>query len=433
MSSSKKSDSGAKDQLYNEFEAWIKRIAVTAYGEASHKDYVYVLNPFTLSWNDNDVSRLRRLITDVIPKISSQSIDRELENTVKNLFSQVQLNSDIQNNEWSLLPQKVLDTGDTSKELQGLLTYLKSSVGKDTFSIPIQGIKFSPELQSLTINNSVLFPISEETFSKENFRDKNIEEIRKIFEAAGCFLKIFDVEGDPEFRAQQAMIKANEIVDILNFLFASCKQRIQRGYHKINIVGQPSSNLPQVYISPKSYAWKRLATQFHEINEEVIQQLKEFGAYQVENIFHKAQDKNSPILNRIKSAVTWYSSAVNADIPEIQFVSLMTALEILLVGEISKDPNQNSGSISQRLSERVAFLLGNNYQKRLELEKKAKQLYGLRSDIVHGGKKLNDIESLFELESIVRTIVVVLLKHDFQTWETFIDWEKRQKYTSLMD
>jgi len=118
---------------------------------------------------------------------------------------------------------------------------------------------------------------------------------------------------------------------------------------------------------------------------------------------------------------------VDADSPEEKFVNLAIALESLLIGKEGKGPYATTGSINQRIGERVAFLLGDDFERRVNLEKTAKQLYSLRSAIVHSGESVTQ-ENLAQMDNLVVQVVLAFLKHEFNTWSEFREWIARERY-----
>lgn len=133
------------------------------------------------------------------------------------------------------------------------------------------------------------------------------------------------------------------------------------------------------------------------------------------------------IARRIQRAVTWYSKAVDADTPEEKFVNLAIALESLLIGDEGKGPYATTGSIKQNLGERVAFLLEDDFESRQRRFKETKELYDLRSAIVHRGKQVTK-EDLARMDKLVKQVTLTFLTYEFKSWTIFQEWIARQKY-----
>jgi hypothetical protein len=108
-------------------------------------------------------------------------------------------------------------------------------------------------------------------------------------------------------------------------------------------------------------------------------------------------------------------------------VNLAIALESLLIGQEGKGPYATTGSINQRIGERVAFLLGDDFESRVYLEKTAKELYGLRSAIVHSGESVTQ-DDLAQMDDLVVQVILAFLKHEFNTWAEFCEWIAHERY-----
>jgi hypothetical protein len=74
----------------------------------------------------------------------------------------------------------------------------------------------------------------------------------------------------------------------------------------------------------------------------------------------------------------------------------MISLEALLLRETNA---RDRGEMRFRLSSRIAWLLGSNRDERASLARRARDLYDLRSTLVHGGEPDLDIRALCERAS----------------------------------
>jgi len=90
--------------------------------------------------------------------------------------------------------------------------------------------------------------------------------------------------------------------------------------------------------------------------------------------------------------------------PEIRFLLLISSFESLLLTKNDRD------YLGKKLSEKTAFLLESEYQKRIDLYKLMKKFYGQRSALVHSGKsKISDMD-VRNLENIFRAVVFRILE-----------------------
>lgn len=112
-----------------------------------------------------------------------------------------------------------------------------------------------------------------------------------------------------------------------------------------------------------------------------------------------AKPKSTEIERKLLLSSKMYWLALQSASPEITFISLMSALESLLLGEGDRD------YIGLKISEKVAFLLSEEQEKRLQIFKTMKRFYTIRSSLVHGkGGKASIVE-----QADVTTIIGIFL------------------------
>lgn len=120
----------------------------------------------------------------------------------------------------------------------------------------------------------------------------------------------------------------------------------------------------------------------------------------------KVGKRLNPLEERVLRAVEWIGEASQEASIQSGFLKAAIALELLLV---NKDSSHISPSITARLSETVALLLGSTPEKRAELERLTKKLYGIRSAVAHSGASSVGWEDLSHLLNIGRAAVHTLL------------------------
>lgn len=108
----------------------------------------------------------------------------------------------------------------------------------------------------------------------------------------------------------------------------------------------------------------------------------------------------------------------------LKIVNYVIALESLF--------NTDSGEISHKVSERIAFLLSDSSQKRLEIFMNIKKAYSFRSKIVHGDNLRSDYENLKTL-SITLDMYLRSLLTQYRDFFDNTDEEKlRRKFNDLI-
>lgn len=93
------------------------------------------------------------------------------------------------------------------------------------------------------------------------------------------------------------------------------------------------------------------------------------------------KQNKSDIEKRIFNAAIWIGKAIKDPDRRRSFFQLIIALE----NHFQYDPKEHvRAGITQQLAEYIGFILGHNTEERMEMYRKVKELYRLRSDLVHG-------------------------------------------------
>ena len=130
----------------------------------------------------------------------------------------------------------------------------------------------------------------------------------------------------------------------------------------------------------------------------------------IEGVVRDAVDRVESLLKRrrnkvdelILMAVRWGGRATVAKTPEESFLLFAIALECVVLP-------QQSGELTYRLSQRIARLIGENVDQRLNLSRIAKSLYAIRSKIVHSGHYEVTEEQRDEVRAAAKEVIVRLL------------------------
>jgi hypothetical protein len=132
------------------------------------------------------------------------------------------------------------------------------------------------------------------------------------------------------------------------------------------------------------------------------------------------KSQRNEIEERIISAMQWAGRATVEDRNEEAFLLYAIALESLIM---ERGP---SAELNFRLIHRIAHLLGTDFESRKNIRERTKELYKIRSKIVHTGSfEVSDSDlqymRLFTKECIAR----ILTGKEFETFEQdqqLIDW-----------
>jgi hypothetical protein len=124
--------------------------------------------------------------------------------------------------------------------------------------------------------------------------------------------------------------------------------------------------------------------------------------------------------SKLLSAIHWAGRATIEDRKEEAFLLYAIALESLVLAENQKD------ELGYRLSIRVAHLLGDNVQHREDITKRIKELYEIRSKIVHSGFYQVTDADLGDMRKITKGCILRILKDkelfEIKSTVEFIKW-----------
>ncbi len=154
-----------------------------------------------------------------------------------------------------------------------------------------------------------------------------------------------------------------------------------------------------------------------------------------QSIFSLLKNKErSEIQNRLLSAIDWVGKGLREIDKDKGFIQLMFAVETLLS---YRGENIIQPSILNRISECIAFTLGNDYGSRIKLEKDFKDLYGIRSAIVHGGEKSVTMSDFMSLKYIIINLIWAFIENEdlckCKKIEDYNVWIKKKRYGHFTD
>ena len=198
--------------------------------------------------------------------------------------------------------------------------------------------------------------------------------------------------------------------------------------------------------------WERVGYSFEfEINNERLKFMKALGYEKISGILEK--EKRTDLEERIVSSVLWFARASDVALvrktdkngltsalgkrkadkkaqtemmaPYDRLLKLFVSLETLLLFD------RNEPIISN-LTERIAFLVGKDYNARKCLIKFLKRMYGYRSAIIHHGGKPVPRDELEKMMYLTQNVIVKVIK-DFavprmRTVESFREWFEMRKF-----
>jgi len=137
------------------------------------------------------------------------------------------------------------------------------------------------------------------------------------------------------------------------------------------------------------------------INEALLKKFKVSGLL---SLLRKSINQElSELEDTLLTCIRWFALGDRLLEKDIGFVSYMTVLEALF------NVGVKDRSVTDKISEGVAFILSKDKGKRKEIKKDIKKLYAIRSKVIHGGSTISEEDELFLARdyagnSIIRTL-----------------------------
>lgn len=390
----------------------------------------YGRNCAFLGWGDETFSDVIAATRKLCPNISDKRIANVLRDLMVKIFEDqaVSENADPEADADLEAIIEVLDTSNIRQELLEVVQSLRRQERPQVVFVPIEGLTLKKD--NLTVGTVVLRCRHQESELDRALR--SLEErvgkepsIWEDLENATCYAAV-EAIGDDDFVRDEAVRRVTEAIHILNLYLSS--SRHQTYWASIRIARVIINRTLPADDSERDRIGFRQSfpgRQPLELDWKTEQRMVEWGLRELNACFQP--QNNTKIAKRIRRVVTWYGKAVDADSPEEKFVSLAIALESLLIGHEEKGPYTTTGGITQKLRERVAFLLGDDFDSRMQISKATGDLYGLRSKIVHQGEQI-ELQELAEMDNLVTQVTLAFLKHNFTSWSAFQEWVARQRY-----
>lgn len=147
-----------------------------------------------------------------------------------------------------------------------------------------------------------------------------------------------------------------------------------------------------------------------------------------------AKEEDNLALNEMErkllSGIRWLGEATKPDSLSARFLKVATALECLIGGEPSEE-NLTTRGITAMLAERAAFVVGDDKDSRMDIDREVRKYYQMRSGIVHGGDKEVSGDNFEKFGALVRRIALSLVIHlpENRKIDDLQKWVIKQRYT----
>ena len=154
--------------------------------------------------------------------------------------------------------------------------------------------------------------------------------------------------------------------------------------------------------------------------------MRSAGVFNLSDLLRKSQlnDFEKSLLHGIH----WFSSSRRQVESENRLLNLIVCLESFLTPE-DRTP------LAHTIAEGVALILGENRHEKLWLRDKIKAMYGVRSGVSHGGRKLVLNSDLKALELLACSLIKVMVDHQekFGSRKQVLNWIDDMKFGAPPD
>ena len=199
-----------------------------------------------------------------------------------------------------------------------------------------------------------------------------------------CYVELSFNSKDKIKVEEEARKKYKELENIISFMCGDIDKKL--GYATFNFKLQQPTNYVMYDTKSEELTENIQAGDSIRIPIELDREDKWF--FQQENgnyfIWELLKDKsNYNIKKRILLAIQLIGNGLNQEDTRLAFLQFATAIEAML----QNDKGFITKSITAHIAEYGAFILSDKKDERIKLEKRIKEIYGVRSGIAHGHKK----------------------------------------------
>jgi hypothetical protein len=199
---------------------------------------------------------------------------------------------------------------------------------------------------------------------------------------------------DSSIAESRALARIRVVVDVLNFFAGGHRSSYKDTALKLAPV--PNGHVPCLLATSDQVTWTAEHFDCSPLALSELAREKQFA--HVRALLRP--DGATALQQRLITAAAWAGRARQEHRPDQAFVMMMVALEAARSG-----PGERSGS-TQRICQRAAHLVGRGQEGRLATFDLAKDLYQVRSELVHEGTSSGLTKSaLRSLSALVRAII----------------------------
>jgi hypothetical protein len=365
-------------------------------------------------------------------KVSTQTLEKSLEKLLR-----------------TFRPNPGAPDGELDEAIEAELIALRSSIQKWTSLAPIDFLIFE-DIPELTIGKVVFRPttsIYERSLNEFNARIDRVEgySVEQNQQMKQTIKEYFDqtilptpvcaevtVEAESSRVQQLADSEIDASLNLLRcytHLLFDRKLRVRMGLRGENmyimrpIVGFSESDSSWVF----NFQSIGILHPF-KLSKDVLELLKEkYSLGILSQTLAKWDLDRSKLEQAVVTSIRWLGRSVMApDLPE-KVLNLAAASERLLTGD-----NEDKSEIAERFARRLAFLIREKPEDRLNLSIRARELYKVRNKVIHAGKTEVNESDVKEMEILTMQALIKMAQHlgEWTKHEQFSRWVESKSYGS---
>ncbi len=303
----------------------------------------------------------------------------------------------------------------------------KQNIKPMTLWVPIAFLEVETPF---TVANTKICILSQEVLQK--WRDDSIvlmdqenknrvmehfEKIKKEYQGLACV--VIEVNAEPEYALKYAIEKAQRVTSILGIFSrgtweanVKCVSTIKGSEHTMSATVFSAKNKDNNF-SMNISEIEKIPIKYWRLTEKDIFNINKWGLASISLLL---TSKNKTKFEQlIEHYIFIYAKVAFTDEPVEKIIYILTSLESVLL-------KNNSESIVENLSVRMAFCIASGLEERKILIKLIKNIYSIRSSYIHHGETSSELADISKFMEYVWIFFVKLVNNhkSYSTKEEFI-------------
>jgi hypothetical protein len=412
--------------------------------ESLQRDFEQLL---ATAWARSSLTELKGAVRGFVTTKGMLDLDFEAHNSLKTIVDEIQRSSlggrfsraFIEKRvDWTLAEIAGTSSDKVKAAIQSQVKKLVESLSNEeikeySITVPVTGVRVWPPSHVFKVGKCSVYSLAnpqETRWLGKILQDRGVSHLLKFEPPGGSehWIKtvVKSAEEDSEKREEAANDQIHESLAVL-MLYSILEKNAKIFWPKLPIIqiGERKASFTNAYVvMTQAPLWAGEHVFSSALPELVLGE-------DATNSFDKLKfDRLNDLLDGIMATkIEWaicrslsvlYSSFSSTDLTW-KYIGFVTALEMLLT-------QSQERSIRRNISERLAWLLGENPEDRRKIMQRMEEIYSRRSDIVHEAEKTeNLIQDIFQLHIWVLYLIARLLDGSFKEVSQIRDWVRSKQ------